>query len=428
MIHYITTNGIGNAWVAAELRVMEREGIPWVLHSMRSTGGHLYRSTWARDIDRSTRLIYPLPLGATVLSILLASTIFRGRFVCALLKGLFGKRESLRVRIAGMAHLFVACHWARTLRQQEVSHIHSQWIHSCGTIGMYGAWLLDVPFSFTGHAADLFRERAALGDKIRRAEFIVCISTFHREFYLSRGARPEQLILAYCGIDVSHFQPNGRQVRAGKAVRILSSGRLVEKKGFGYLIKACRLLSDQGEQYECIIGGSGPLENVLRKQISELGLTNRITVTGEPLTQEQLPEFLRSGGIYCLPCVWASDGDVDGLPQMLMEAMACGVPVISTPVTGIPDLVIDGETGLLVQSKNAEQLADALYTLLRDRELRQRLADQGRAFVTEQFNIKTSLDPLVRKFRTALGVTATSGVVTATPEGQVARSPGESLS
>lgn len=428
VIHYITTNGIGNAWVAAELRVMEREGIPWVLHSMRSSGGHLYRSSWARDIERSTRLIYPLPSVATVLSILLAIAIFRGRFVCAFLNALFGKRESLRARIAGIAHFFVACHWARTIRQQEVSHIHSQWIHSCGTIGMYGAWLLNVPFSFTGHAVDLFRDRVALEDKIRRAAFIVCISTFHREFYLSHGARPEQLILAYCGVDVSHFQPKGRQVRAGKPVRILSSGRLVEKKGFRYLIETCRLLSNRGEQYECTIAGSGPLEETLRKQVSELGLSDRITVTGKPITQETLPEFMRSGDIYCLPCVWASDGDVDGLPQMLMEAMACGLPVISTPVTGIPDLVIDGETGLLVQSNDAEQLADALYTLLRDRQLRQRLAHQGRAFVTEQFNIKTSLDPLVGKFRSALGTTITSTVVTARPEAQLARSSGESLS
>ena len=189
VIHYITTHGIGNVWVAAELRVMERERIPCVLHSMRSAGRQLYRSTWARDIDRRTRLIYPLPLVATVFSILLAIAIFRGRFVCALLNALFGKRESVRARVAGIAHFFVACHWACTLRQQDVSHIHSQWIHSCGTIGMYGAWLLGVPFSFTGHAADLFRERAALEDKIRRAAFIVCISAFHREFYLGAHRR-----------------------------------------------------------------------------------------------------------------------------------------------------------------------------------------------------------------------------------------------
>ena len=428
MIHYITAIGIGQPWVATELQVMRRQRIPWVLHAMRASGEPLFESEQVLSFDRSTKVLYPLSPTRILLAAMVAPFLFRTQFCSALLNALFGKRESLRARIAGIAHFFVACHWVRALRQQDVSHIHSQWIHSCGTIGMYGAWLLGVPFSFTGHAVDLFRDRAALEDKIRRADFIVCISAFHREFYLNYGARPEQLILAYCGIDVSHFQPNGRQVRAGKAIRILSSGRLVEKKGFRYLIEACRLLSNRGEQYECTIAGSGPLEETLREQVSELGLSDRITVTGKPLTQEQLPEFMRSGDIYCLPCVWAADGDVDGLPQMLMEAMACGLPVISTPVTGIPDLVIDGETGLLVQSRNAEQLADALYTLLRDRQLRQRLAQQGRAFVTEQFNIKTSLDPLVRRFRTALGTTGTSAVVTAMPEAQVARSSGKSLS
>ena len=408
MIHYITVIGIGQPWVATELQVMQRYRIPWVLHAMRASGRPLFESERVRSFARSTKVLYPISSTRLLLAALVAPFLFRRQFCSALLNALFGKRESLRARIAGIAHFFVACHWARTLRDQEISHIHSQWIHSCGTIGMYGAWLLNVPFSFTGHAVDLFRDRAALEDKIRRAAFIVCISTFHREFYLSHGARPEQLILAYCGVDVSHFQPKGRQVRAGEPVRILSSGRLVEKKGFRYLIEACRLLSNRGEQYECTIAGSGPLEETLREQVFELGLSDRITVTGKPITQETLPEFMRSGDIYCLPCVWASDGDVDGLPQMLMEAMACGLPVISTPVTGTPDLVIDGETGLLVQSKNAEQLADALYTLLRDRELRQRLAHQGRAFVTEQFNIKTSLDALVGKFRTALGTTAPS--------------------
>ena len=139
-----------------------------------------------------------------------------------------------------------------------IDAIHAQWAHSCGTIGMYGAWLLGVPFSFTGHATDLFRDRVALHDKIRRAEFIICISSFHREFYKKHGARDEQLHLAYCGIDVSDFAPSPSPNRCGERLRILSSGRLVEKKGFPYLIDACRLLADRGVPFECVIAGSGP--------------------------------------------------------------------------------------------------------------------------------------------------------------------------
>ena len=127
-----------------------------------------------------------------------------------------------------------------------MSLIHSQWIHSCGTVGMYGAWLLDVPFSFTGHAVDLFRDRVALDDKIRRAEFIVCISEFHRRFYLEHGARPQRLHVVYCGIDTGAFAFH-RHRREGR-FREPSVGRLVEKKGFNDLIQACGILADRGDQ------------------------------------------------------------------------------------------------------------------------------------------------------------------------------------
>ena len=119
--------------------------------------------------------------------------LFGRRYFAALANALFGKRESLRCRFAALSHFFVACHWARKLRRESVSLIHSQWIHSCGTIGMYGAWLLGCPFSFTGHATDLFRDRVALEDKIRRADFIVCISKFHQNLYKTLGARDDQL-------------------------------------------------------------------------------------------------------------------------------------------------------------------------------------------------------------------------------------------
>ena len=115
---------------------------------------------------------------------------------------------------------------------------------------MYGAWLLGVPFSFTGHAVDLFRDRAALKDKIRRADFIICISTFHREFFRQNGARDEHLRIAYCGIDPGLFSPKPQHSKQSHAYPILSSGRLVEKKGFEYLIDACRLLADHGEDFE----------------------------------------------------------------------------------------------------------------------------------------------------------------------------------
>ena len=402
MIHYITPTGIASAWVANELRIVGGAGIPCRLHSMRASNQKFFASDWARRLDTDTRLIYPLPLGALIASMAAAPRLFGRRFWAALANALFGKRESLRTRVAGVAHFAAACHWARGLRTERVDHIHSQWIHSGGTIGMYGAWLLGVPFSFTGHAADLFRDRCALRDKIRRAAFIICISDFHRRFYLEQGARPEQLHVAYCGIYVDEMTPRPAGAPANEVFTILSSGRLVEKKGFALLLDACAVLKSRGRRFRCVIGGDGPLEPSLRARIARHGLEGVVEMTGKPLKQEEIPAFMHTGDAYALPCVWASDGDVDGLPQMLMEAMACGLPAVSTDLVGIPDLIEDGKTGLLVKTGDVAALAGALERLMDDRALAGRLADAGRRRILADFDIQTSLDPLIRLFRARL--------------------------
>jgi len=399
-IHYLTTNGVGNAWVANELRILAREGVPFVLHALERPRTTFFDCAEVAAMNDATRPIYPLPVLGTALSWLLAPFLFRGRFFGALWNALTGPRESARVRAKTLGHLAVACHWARTVRGDAIAHIHSQWIHSGGSVAFYGAWLLGVPYSFTGHAADLFRERMALRDKIARARFIVCISAFHRAFYLEEGARPEQLVTVYCGIDVAHFAFREAEDPAC-AGHILSSGRLVEKKGFGYLIEACAELAARGVAFRCTIAGSGPLEAPLRTQVSLSGLDDVVTLTGEPLSQEGLPDFMRTGAVYCLPCVEASDGDVDGLPQMLMEAMACGLPAVSTDLVGIPDL-IDETCGVLVAPNDSKALADALEALLGDPARRAALARAGRARVEACFNLADALDPLIARFRAEL--------------------------
>lgn len=417
MIHYITQNGIGNAWVANELSRVDAAGVPFVLHSMRRPDKLLHESPWAVRLNERTRLMYPLPTGGLLLSLLLAPLLFRGRWAEALMNALFGRREHLRARLAGLAHFAVACHVARRIRAapEPVTHIHAQWINSSGTIAMYLGWLLGVPFSFTGHATDLFRDRCALLDKIERADFIVCISEFHRSFYLENGARPGQCVIVYCGIDTSWFYPpptgqSGDAVSAPhRSFRILSSGRLVEKKGLSVLLDACRILSDRGEAFDCVIGGSGPLETPLKDHAARLGLQDRVTITGQALMQEKIVDFMHGGDAYVLPCVWAADGDVDGLPQMLMEAMASGLPAVSTRLVGIPDLIRDGETGLLVPPGDPAALADAIARLMHDPALSRRLADAGRRWVHQQFDLSNCLAPLIERYRDRLGAAASLG-------------------
>jgi len=397
----MTSNGLGNAWVGNELGVVTSAGIPVRLHALYAPASTFFESEDMQRIGREARYLYPLPPVGFALSVLLAPLLFGPRYFSALWNTLVGPRESFQIRLKTIWHFLVAAHWARGLRGESVSHIHSQWIHSGGSVAMYGAWLLGVSYSFTGHAADLFRDRCALRDKIRRAKFIVCISKFHEEFFLKEGAERSQLRLAYCGIDTSHFSPSP-DVGKHEPPCILSSGRLVGKKGFLHLVRACRHLKDQDTAFRCVIAGSGPDEAQIRAEIARLDLGAEIEVTGKALSQERIPEFMSAGDVYCLPCVWAKDGDIDGLPQMLMEAMACGLPAVSTRLVGIPDLIEHEQTGLLATPEDDEELARELGRLLADRALARQLAEAGRKRVIEVFDLSRSLSSLIAEYRLTL--------------------------
>jgi colanic acid/amylovoran biosynthesis glycosyltransferase len=411
MIHYITSHGIGNAWVATELRVMQAKGIPVVLHSLYRPHQNFFGSEWAKQMDQQTRLLYPLRPFGLLLSVVLAPLLFGSAFWAALANALFGQRESWSARWRTLAHFLVACHWARELRSQETSLIHSQWAHASASVGMYAGWLLRVPFSFTGHGADLFRDRVALRDKVRRAEFIVCISEFHRQLYLSLGAEPDKLHLVYCGIDIKQFPQASRTARAANASglalrpkRILTVGRLVEKKGLGVLLTACAILKQRGVPFHLVIAGSGPQEAYLRQRIERLKLTWQVTLTGEAVPQEQLPNLLASADIYTQPCVWSSDNDVDGTPRTLMEAMATGLPCVASRIAGLPEIVNHGRAGLLVESGSCLELADSLEVLLTHPQIAEQFGKLAREFVERQFEINACLEPLAALFTRYLDV------------------------
>lgn len=393
MIHYLTPDGVAAPWVAEEVRYLKAKGVPIRLHAMRPPDADFFESDWAADIARETIVLYPLRRLGVAVDLLIAPVRFGGRFFSALWNAVCGEREHLRARVAGIAHLAVACHWASRLADSHVDLIHAHWIHSSGTVAMYGAWLLGVPFSFTGHAADLFRDRCALRDKIRRAEIIVCISQFHRRLYEDLGAGPEKLRLIHCGIDPDRFRcvPGGRRTTPP---RILSLGRLVEKKGFEILVRACAVLVERGVVFECVIGGSGPLEEKLRSLAAELGVGDRVQVMGSTLLQEQLGAFLAQGAVFAQPSVWSRDRDVDGTPRTLMEAMATGLPTVVTRIAGLPEIVAEGETGFVVEPGDVVGLADALQELLEDETLAIRLGAAGRRWVEAGFRMSDNLERL----------------------------------
>jgi colanic acid/amylovoran biosynthesis glycosyltransferase len=401
-ICYITANGIGNAWVAAELRVIKDAGIGVDLYSMRKPQKSFFGSGWANQINDETISIYPLPFISFLVSIVVSPFLYKRRFFSALLNALFSSRENVRARFAGIAHLFVACHWARNIRFKNYQLIHSQWIQSGGTIGFYASWLLDIPFSFTGHAVDLFRDRCALKDKIERADFIVAISEFHRQFYINEGADPEKIHIVYCGIDLSEYPY--QYVKSSNPIKILSFGRLVEKKGFSTLIYACGLLREQGVDFKCEIAGSGPEYQTLIDLIHSLDLGHFVTVTGQPLKQEDIESWMCQGDIFAQPCCWSKDNDIDGIPRSLMEAMAVGLPSISTRVAGIPDLIEHKKSGLLIDENDTKALSDAIVLLQESWTIREEMSRSGRRMIDNRFNLDNCLDPLVDLFQNRINI------------------------
>jgi glycosyltransferase involved in cell wall biosynthesis len=421
MIHYMTSEGLGSPWVGNELRIVTQAGVPVRLHCMRLPAKIHFDSAWAKDLQASATVLYPVPAGRVVAAALAGPFAFGGRFFGALGNALLGERENQRARLACLAHFFVACMWALGLKKSggRVSHIHAQWAFSSASIAMYGAWLLGVPFSFTGHAVDLTRQRVALRDKVKRAKFIIAISEWHKRFYIEedKGATPglaQKIHVAYCGIYTDEMVPATPETLAARRARsepftILSAGRLIEKKGFPHVVRACRVLKARGRAFRCVLAGSGPDEAALRASVEQEGVGDVVMMTGKALQQEKIPEFMHQGDCFVLACVWAKDGDVDGLPQLTMEAMGCGLPAVTTRLVGNPDLVVHEKTGLLVDVNDGhpdaqfpDRLADALERLMDDAALRERLARAGRSYIFERFDITRSLDVLIDLYRKAL--------------------------
>ena len=384
-VGYVGVDILNNATICNETTALLERGVPLDLVSVyKIDKPTFYQNETLKQLDGRIFHLYPLRPASVVFDLLCALFIFRTRFIRTVWLAATGKVEGPKERYKTLAHIIPALKLAFYWRKRNVSHVHCQWAHTATTIGMHAAELLDIGFSFMGHANDLFVHRVALEDKIRRARHILCISEYHRRFYLDLGADPERLHIVYCGISLDRFKdskpfdPNLR--------KIVSVGRLVEKKGFDVLIRACGLLRDRNQEFECVIAGSGPEQAKLQAIIDELKLGDRVSITGEAILQEDIPEFLRSARLFALPCVKDSDGDMDGLPQVLIESMACRVPCVSTFLVGIPDLVCHAENGILVETQNVEAAADAIEQLLEDDALTERMGLEGETWAKSHFS------------------------------------------
>jgi len=281
---------------------------------------------------------------------------------------------------------------AEHLRRNPVDALHAHFGSSATRVASIVTKLTGIPYSFTAHAKDIFHEAvtaSSLQRKISGARFVVTVSRYN-ERYLEklRGDQPGDVRALYNGIDLDHFQPDPAVHRQDNL--ILGVGRLVEKKGFDILIDACAILQRRGIDFRCEIIGKGDLQAPLAAQIAALGLEDRVRLAG-PRPQDQVRAAYQQAALFALPCRIGSDGNRDGLPTVLLEAMACGLPAVTTPVTGNPEIVDDGVNGRLVPENDPAALADALAALLTDPARRLRMSAAARAKVEFAFDVRRNV-------------------------------------
>ena len=312
-------------------------------------------------------------------------------------------RPGESVPVGGRAKLvpqaFFALALARWARKNGVGHVHCHFAHAPTTIGMYAALHLGVTFSFVGHANDLFQRRSLLRRKLQRSAFVSCISEWHRDLYRSvEPSAPERYRVIRCGVDMTTWKgaEEGPSPREGREV--LTVARLVEKKGIDTLIEAIsKLRPSDGRPWTLKIVGDGPLREQWEALAGRLGCSDRVTWLGAQ-DNEQVRRLMEGAGQFVLPCRTDAQGDRDGIPVVLMEAMASRLPVVVGDLPAIRELVQDGVTGRLVEPDRGEALAGVLQEMARDQELRQRLARAGRRRVEEEF----SLEANVARLKTAI--------------------------
>ncbi|MCE5217443.1 glycosyltransferase family 4 protein [bacterium] len=294
-----------------------------------------------------------------------------------------------------VSSLLIAGSLAASAAGRSISHVHAQFCTKPSTVGLMLAEILGVTFSMSCHARDIFTGDAVLlGEKLGAAEF-TAVCTQHGLERLQR-VHPlqtrERLHLLYHGIDPTRFMPPLERHEGPPMV--LAVGRLVEKKGFDILLRAAALARSRGAQFELHFVGDGPEREDLERLASGLGLRDAVVFHGR-MTQEELMPLYEQARAFAIASIVTADGDRDGIPNVLLEALAMGVPTVATNTGGIPELIEHEETGLLAKPGDPADLSEQLERILYDEELRDRVRKAGRERVALDFDITRNIDGLI---------------------------------
>jgi glycosyltransferase involved in cell wall biosynthesis len=306
-------------------------------------------------------------------------------------------------RSATLKHLLQAGYLAaKVLPGSGVTHLHAHFAHSPASVAEYAAILTGLPFSFTAHAKDIYtQDKARLAEKLAKAAFAVTCTGYNLEYLSGLNAGHTPLYRVYHGIDLGLFNPGAPRAKAEPPYRILTVARLTAKKGLMTVLKALAILQEQGLEFRYQIIGDGEQRLGLESLAQDLGLAGRLDWLGTK-PHDAVIECFKRADVFLLGCEVSQNGDRDGIPNVLAESMAMGVPVAATAVSAIPELIENGRHGLLVPPGDPSALAGAASRLLTDHGLRQEVIRQARQRVEAMFDNRRLVKDLAAIMRAHL--------------------------
>jgi glycosyltransferase involved in cell wall biosynthesis len=311
--------------------------------------------------------------------------------------GTFG---SLNFFVGAVATFAKVAHAARLMQADGVAHVHCHFANHPALAGLVIGRLTGLPYSFTAHGSDLHVERRMLRQKVAEAAFVATVSDYNQRLILDEcgGQFADRVRVIRSGVDTVVFARHRNGRRPPGPLRLLCVGTLHEVKGQTHLIDACGLLAAAGVEVRCRLVGDGPDRRRLERRIVESGLEGLVVLVGAAV-RAQVAAELAQADVLVAPSVPTRRGKREGIPVVLMEAMSSGVAVVASDLSGIPELVEDGVSGLLTPPGDAAALAAALRRLHDDPALRRRLGENGCERIRTEFDIEQSVTNLVRRFR-----------------------------
>jgi glycosyltransferase involved in cell wall biosynthesis len=311
-----------------------------------------------------------------------------GAYLRAWWRALRGNAGSPKFLLRAPMAVAAGALFAREAERRGVERLHAHYATHTALAAYVAHLLSGLPYSFTAHAHDIYVERPMLDEKLRHASFVVAISDYNRR--LLEELYPDEargrIAVVHCGIQPEVFAPREQPAR-GQALEIVCVASLQDYKGHPYLLDACALLGKRGVPFRLRLVGDGEDRGAIEEQISALGLGDAVELLGAQ-PRDRVAALLREADVSVLPSVVTASGKKEGLPVVLMEALAMEVPVVATDISGIPELVEDGRSGLLVPERDSEALAAALERVWRDPAAARAMAAAGREKVLAEFDLR----------------------------------------